>query len=438
MTPLVDGAPVQGDTRDPTHATPATPLEDAREDNALVFRGRGAGAAAQQEAFRAQLGQASLDALARGLGVTAASLEALAIGFDKYAYTFPMRDAEGDVIGFALRGHKDGRKTVVRGSRNGLFVPRYVTPGNVQLIVEGLSDTAAAWTWEFAAIGRSGAHEAIDLAAAFVSKAGNACPCIVGDNDVDGTGRAGAEAMVAALLAAGVPCRLLMPPPEFKDLREWLTRGRLDAETLAAEIGRAKVRYPPDWPPGFAPFSHGFVRSGGLARLGKRQPRAPSVLMAIASCADADGMAFLTRERIAELAGGMSIKTVDRCKEALRAEGMLNWLEGHTDKANTYFLKLGPYKGATKLKRRVRPALRFAQREPTPQQAVQNAVTSLTKHLTPSYRDAVERRREGREPEPKTHNERVARFLGAGRIKQGGQPPKKNPQNVLDTRASTG
>jgi len=383
----------------------------------LVFRGRGPGAEAQLEAFRRELRPESRDRLAGQLGVTVASLEALDTGFARHAYTFPMRDADSNVIGFALRAHRDESKSVIRGSRNGLFVPRQVTPGNVQLLVEGLSDTAAAWTWEFAAIGRSGAHEAIDLAVGFVAKAANACPCVVGDNDPDGTGRAGAGAMVAALLEAGVPCRLLMPPDEFKDLRDWLTRGGLTAEALAAEIERVTARYPADWPPGFTPYPHGFVRSGGLKRLVKKQPRAPAVLKVIASFANKDGVAIVSRERIADLAGGINVKTVDRCKQALREEGLLEWLEGHTDKANTYFLNLGPYKGATKLKRRVRPALRFTHREPTPQEALHKGVERLGKHLTPSYREAVERKREGRKREPETRNEMMARFLGAGRAR---------------------
>ncbi|MFO8013530.1 MAG: hypothetical protein R6X20_09525 [Phycisphaerae bacterium] len=399
-----------------------SPLEDHGVDNGLVFRGRGLETQEQLKAFRRQLGPASLERLAQRLEVTAASLEALDCGFARHAYTFPMRDADGEIIGFALRTYKDGGKRVIAGSRNGLFVPRQVTPGNVQLIVEGPSDTAAAWTREFAAIGRSGAHEAIDLAVGFVAKAANACPCVVGDNDPDGTGRAGADAMVAALLAAGVPCRLLMPPDEFADLRDWLTRGQVDAETLAAEIEPAKVAYPRDWPPGFTGFPHGFTRSGGLARLAKKQPRALTVLMAIGSFADGNGVAFLSREQIAELAGGTSVKTVDRCKEALREEGLLDWLEGHTDKANTYFLKLGPYRGAVKLKRRVRPALRFAPREPTPQEAVQKGVVRLAKHLDPSYCEAIERKRDGREREPKTHTERMARFLGAAG--RGAEAPK--------------
>ena len=364
------------------------------------------------EAFRQELRPESRDRLAHQLGVTAASLEALDIGFARYAYTFPMRDADGQLIGFALQAYADGTKSVIESSRNGLFVPRYVTPGNVQLVVEGLSDTAAAWTLGFASIGRSGAHEAIDLAVGFVAEAANACPCVVGDNDPDGTGRAGADAVMAGLLEAGVPCRLLMPPDEFADLRDWLTRGQVDAKALAAAVGGAKVRYPTGWPPGFTGFPHGFVRSGGLARLVKRQRQAPAVLMAIASCADKDRVAIMSREQIADLAGGMSIKTVDRCKEALREEGLLDWLEGHTDNANTYFLKLGPYKGGTKLKRRVRPALRFTSREFTPQEAVQKSVKQLGKRLDPAYREAVERNREGRRREPETLNEMKARFLG--------------------------
>jgi len=418
VTPLVDAGVPVGDTHDATCGTPVAPHAETAQDEGLVFRGKGAGAREQLADFQRQLRPESLERLAERLSVSKESLRALDVGFARHAYAFPMRDADKQVIGFALRTFKGDSKIVLQGSRNGLFVPRYVTPGNVQLIVEGVSDTAAAWAREFAAIGRSGAHEAIDLAVAFVRKASNACPCVVGDNDPDGTGLAGAERVVDALLAAGVPCRLLMLPMEFKDLREWLTRERVDGVTLAAEIQTSPVRYPHGWPPTFTAFADGFARSGGLARLCKKQPRALAVLWAIASHADKHAVAIVTRERIGELAN-VSAKTVDRCIKALAEEGLLLWIRGHTEKANTYVLKLGPYKGATKLRRRVRPALRYVQKEPTPQQSVQKAVEQLAKHLDPSYRDAVERNREGREREPRTRNEILAKFLGVGRARDG-------------------
>ena len=136
MTPLVDAGVVAGDTHDPTCGTTASPHADKAQDKGLVFRGGRASAQKQLEEFQRQLRPESLERLTGRLGVSAESLRALDVGFVRHAYTFPMRDADGQVIGFALRTFKDDSKIVLEGSRNGLFVPRYVTPGNVQLIVE--------------------------------------------------------------------------------------------------------------------------------------------------------------------------------------------------------------------------------------------------------------------------------------------------------------
>jgi len=388
---LVDKRPREALTGEGARGSSTRALEEDSVEEDLVFRGEGTLAEEQLKAFRADLRPPSLRRLADAWGVSGASLEALGVGFSGHGYTFPMRDAGGRVIGFRLRTWEEAEGTVGKyslpGSRNGLFIPEGVTFGNVQLLCEGESDTAAALTLKFAAVGRPGAQEAIDLAVHFVSQRLNACPCVMGDNDE--AGRKGTVRLAEALREAGVPCRILFPPEGVKDLREWLKKVRLSALVLAAAIKRKAVQYPARWPAGFTALPHALVRSGVIAGIGRT---AWAVFSVIASFQDKDGAACPTREVIAELVG-VSVATVDRCLTVLRKEGLLLWVPGRTGQANTYFPDFGPVKGLRKCPHRVRSALGHAGAKKKAKGGfdVRSTVERLTRCLTPAYMAAVER-----------------------------------------------
>jgi len=390
---LVDGRPREALTGEAVSDAPLRALEEDLVDEGLVFRGEGTPAEEQLKAFRADLRPESLQSLADAWGVSADSLEALGVGFAGHGYTFPMRAAEGQVIGFRLRPWSETGGTVGKyslpGSRNGLFIPEGVTSGNVQLLCEGESDTAAALVLGFAAIGRPGAREAVADAVAFVRQCLSACPCVLADSDE--AGRAGAEALVDALLAADVPCRVLAPPEGIQDLREWVNKARLSPQVLAAAIEKKAIRYPTGWPAGFTALPHALVRSGVIARI---RPTAWAVLSVIGSFQDKGGTACPTREVIAKLAG-VSVPTVDRCLAVLRKEGLLRWVPGRTGRANTYFPDFGAVKGLRERPHRVRPALGHtgAKRKTKRGFDVRSTIERLTKCLTPAYRAAVERNR---------------------------------------------
>lgn len=83
--------------------------------------------------------------LAADLGVTMPSRRRLDTGwsFEHRAWTFPMRDTSGKVVGIRLRAWS-GKKWAVRGGHEGLFAPGGLPADGPLFICEGVTDTAAA------------------------------------------------------------------------------------------------------------------------------------------------------------------------------------------------------------------------------------------------------------------------------------------------------
>lgn len=313
--------------------------EDTVEDNC---GGSGKGLLTWEDRsaqFRRQLRPGSLEKLAAKLGVSAESLDRLGIGFDKHAYTFPMKSGIGEVVGIRTRPLKGGKLTMA-GGHPGLFVPEAVTPGNLRAICEGESDTAAALTMGVQAIGIPGAGSVVAEVCRYVSQAAVTTPCIVGDND--SAGGSSVESVKAALLAVDIPCKVLFPPPKYKDLRQWAAECNLSCEEFLAAVDRQPVLYPADWPQGYFQCPNSFARQGLIKRIGVG-PFALACLLA--SFQGWDKKAFPTRERLArELQ--RSVSTIDRYKKILRREGMLTWKRGHKNRCNEYRVSFGPVNGS--------------------------------------------------------------------------------------------
>lgn len=82
---------------------------------------------------------------ADSLGLSVESLCRLGVGWcsDHNAWTFPMTDSAGNVVGIRLR-RPNGFKFAVTGGKEGLFIPSTVEPQPNRLLVsEGPTDTAA-------------------------------------------------------------------------------------------------------------------------------------------------------------------------------------------------------------------------------------------------------------------------------------------------------
>ena len=74
--------------------------------------------------YRDSMDPVQLQELARSLGLSVEALAALGIGWSlhHWAWSFPMTDAAGAVLGIRLR-RPNGSKFAVRGGKEGLFLP---------------------------------------------------------------------------------------------------------------------------------------------------------------------------------------------------------------------------------------------------------------------------------------------------------------------------
>jgi hypothetical protein len=180
---------------------------------------------------RLRLADDRLQTLACSLGLSGRSLQRLRVGWDGFAYTFPMSDDRGRIIGIRRR-FPNGSKVSVKGGKNGLFIPADLAEVGPLLICEGPTDTAAALDLGFAAIGRPNCNSLVEMTVRAVRDRDEIV--VVADNDA--VGQVGADRL-ASVLALCCPCvRIVYPPNGVKDLRQWLNAGLTSAalaETIA-------------------------------------------------------------------------------------------------------------------------------------------------------------------------------------------------------------
>lgn len=186
--------------------------------------------AALQQQYNRQITNQQLNDLSQQLGVSTQSLKQLHISWDGQAYTFGMSNDFGKIIGIRRR-FPNGTKVSVRASRTGLFIPADLSPEGLLLICEGPTDTAAALDLGFDAIGRPNCNSCVDMTARFAK---GRKVVIIGDNDKPG--KVGVEKLAGKLLLHCPSVKVIYPPDETKDLRQWLRAG-LTSEELQQTIG---------------------------------------------------------------------------------------------------------------------------------------------------------------------------------------------------------
>jgi phage/plasmid primase-like uncharacterized protein len=188
--------------------------------------------------------------LATSLGLSVNSLNALDIGWSSHhrAWSFPMRDKAGAVVGIRLR-RPDGRKFAVNGGKEGLFFEPTVIEEKViephLLVCEGPTDTAALLDLGFeAVVGRPSCAGGVKLLVELTRRRRPAQVVIVADRDEPG--RRGADNLAAVLVAYVPTLKVIAPPAGIKDARDWLRAGGTPSDVeqaiAAAPARRLTVR----------------------------------------------------------------------------------------------------------------------------------------------------------------------------------------------------
>jgi len=207
-----------------------------------------------------------LTELARLFGVSATSLDALGVGWNGCCWAIPERSPSGMITDISMRA-VDGAKWMVTGGRRGLvYADGFVRVSSHSiLIVEGMSDTAAAMTLGLAAIGRpsncTGGKMLAELLRGWQGKI-----IVMGENDrrepkpIPGfphraycngcqrcwPGQYGmmvvAKALRKTLIGRSVLTRF--PPKGAKDLRSWANGAIRDPENAVAcaAVGQSLLR----------------------------------------------------------------------------------------------------------------------------------------------------------------------------------------------------
>jgi phage/plasmid primase-like uncharacterized protein len=163
----------------------------------------------------------NLDWLCDALDIDAVTVGEMQVGWSDghFAYTFPMRDSQGKIVGFRLR-KRDGGKYAIRGSREGLFLPSPVKGSDEMIVIaEGPSDTMHLHSQGYHAIGRPSCRGAIQHAVTYCKEH----PVVV-VSDKDSPGRIGA-AELAGHLVKVCPTVKIIEPLKGKDAREWIVSG---------------------------------------------------------------------------------------------------------------------------------------------------------------------------------------------------------------------
>ena len=181
------------------------------------------------EGYQAKAKASDMQKLADKLSVKIETLNMLRVGVAGKSYSFPMYDEKSRVIGIRYRNF-NGAKTAMRGSRNGLFVPAMAfDKGKSIYITEGESDCLAALEIGFQAIGRPGNLQCKELIAKWLQEHGFHKALIVSDNDT--AGQKGAKELADYLMfKANRETKIITPPSQYKDLRDWYKGGLLLAD----------------------------------------------------------------------------------------------------------------------------------------------------------------------------------------------------------------
>ena len=140
------------------------------------------------------------------------------IGWDKEAWTIPMRNENIEIVGIHRR-FPDGYKCCIEDSELGIFIPGAISYKDSKKVVitEGWSDAAVATECDFYGIGLACAITTHDTIVKFLVNHAVDTVVIVADNDEPG--KKSAMNLSGMLRTKLIDNRIIIPEP-YKDLRE--------------------------------------------------------------------------------------------------------------------------------------------------------------------------------------------------------------------------
>src|SRR5262245_3044144 len=197
--------------------------------------------------FRNDLGNGPRDTFATSLGLSVKSLELLGVGWvaNRRAFSFPMTNPDGRVVGVLLRTLQ-GDKSGIRGSKAGLFLPATSSESRhlPLLVSEGPTDAAALLDLGYPhVVGRPGCGAGASYLFSLVRT--RRPPEVIVVADADAPGLAGAQRLAAELTLVAPCVRIAIPPGGTKDVRGFLqrggTRGELDRQIAGATAFRIEL-----------------------------------------------------------------------------------------------------------------------------------------------------------------------------------------------------
>jgi hypothetical protein len=181
--------------------------------------------------------QEHLEQFAGQLGLDPDCLASLGIGWTRSAWSWPMFDADRNVVGIRLRCPRTHRKFAVRGSREGVFLPAALLHDGPLLVTEGPTDAAAMMGFGFDVIGRPSCRGAEDI----VVRLCKGAPHVVLLADRDQPGIDGATHLAQRLALVASKVTLLIPPAPFKDARDWARSGTIDRAAVQDAVATSFV-----------------------------------------------------------------------------------------------------------------------------------------------------------------------------------------------------
>jgi len=154
--------------------------------------------------------------LARELGVPLWTLDALGIGYDNTAYTFPVYNDKYICIGIARRFKS--AKCMVKGSGVGLYISDCSFDNKTLVVCEGVSDVAAMLPIHRRTIGMFNREIPLDVLADYIMKDPPSKIVIMADGDNPGI--TGAKKIASKIV--DIAETLVCPMPDGYDVRSYL------------------------------------------------------------------------------------------------------------------------------------------------------------------------------------------------------------------------